>query len=700
MENMYMWVFKKRPENALGKMQLRSYMNGHSRLGVPQFPFSIDKGFVRSHRMQRKHYRGLSNPLCIHGIEVVWSPNLLVVPEVDLKKWLELTGRDLNFSIPPEAGDFGAWRNLPSTDFELERPPPPLKSTSHTNSRKLLNDTGLKLSTQPSNHACGDSMDLSPKYSKRRKEFSPHDTDEDCCLSSYSYLDRPEIHPAVPSWVNEFTGAMRHACGPVTAAKTIYEDEGGYLIMVSLPFSDQQKVKVSWKNNLTHGFVREIPLATRIPEDAKLEAYYDETGTLLEIMIPKYRVGPEEHEVHVSMHPPHLGSNELLVEGLLYTLADAAVATDATAAAPDASTAVQKNGGWFGFISDAMEVVLKVLKDGLTAIHVPYSYGFAIILLTIIVKVLTLPLTKKQVESTLAMQNLQPKIKAIQERYAGNQERIQLETARLYRQAGVNPLAGCFPTLATIPVWIGLYQALSNVANEGLLTEGFFWIPSLGGPTTIAARQSGSGISWLIPFVDGHPPLGWFDTAAYLVLPVLLVVSQYVSMEIMKPPQTNDPATKNSLLVFKFLPLMIGYFALSVPSGLSIYWFTNNVLSTAQQIWLRKLGGAKPVVSGDAGGIISAGRAKRSASQPERTGERFKQLKEQENRKMLNKELPIEEGQGLASTSNADDESDGESIDKGEVLEETYASNESKKLPQYNTTPKKGKRSKRKRVVQ
>ncbi|RRT58198.1 hypothetical protein B296_00006378 [Ensete ventricosum] len=348
MENMYMWVFKKRPENALGKMQLRSYMNGHSRLGVPQFPFSVDKGFVRSHRMQRKHYRGLSNPLCIHGIEVVWSPNLLVVPEVDLKKWLELTARDLNFSIPPEAGDFGAWRNLPSTDFELERPPPPLKSPAHPNSRKLLNDTGLKLSMQPSNHAGGDSMDLSPKYSKRRKEFSPHDTDEDCCLSSYSYLDRPESHPAVPSWVNEFTGAMRHACGPVTAAKTIYEDEGGYLIMVSLPFSDQQKVKVSWKNNLTHGvvkiscvstarmpyikrhdrtfrltdpspehcppgeFVREIPLATRIPEDAKLEAYYDETGTLLEIMIPKYRVGPEEHEVHVCMRPPHLGSNELL----------------------------------------------------------------------------------------------------------------------------------------------------------------------------------------------------------------------------------------------------------------------------------------------------------------------------------------------------------------------------------------------------
>ncbi|XP_022755751.1 inner membrane protein PPF-1, chloroplastic-like isoform X2 [Durio zibethinus] len=343
-------------------------------------------------------------------------------------------------------------------------------------------------------------------------------------------------------------------------------------------------------------------------------------------------------------------------ERLLYTLADAAVAADPAAGSTDA--AAQKNGGWFGFISDSMEFVLKVLKDGLSALHVPYAYGFAIILLTVIVKIATFPLTKQQVESTLAMQNLQPKIKAIQQRYAGNQERIQLETSRMYRQAGVNPLAGCFPTLATIPVWIGLYQALSNVANEGLLTEGFFWIPSLGGPTTIAARQSGSGISWLIPFVDGHPPLGWHDTAAYLVLPVLLVVSQYVSMELMKPPQTGDPAQKNTLLVFKFLPIMIGYFALSVPSGLLIYWFTNNVLSTAQQVWLRKLGGAKPVVDESASGIITAGRAKRSAAQPTRPRDRFRQLKEEEKKKKVSKALPAEEVPTLDSASNSDEESD------------------------------------------
>ncbi|KAF0918284.1 hypothetical protein E2562_023362 [Oryza meyeriana var. granulata] len=422
------------------------------------------------------------------------------------------------------------------------------------------------------------------------------------------------------------------------------------------------------------------------------------------------RCGAAVYRVRASLHGlDSIGGLHAALEraeAALYTLADAAVvAADAAVAgggggdAEQAASAVaQKSGGWFGFISEALEVVLKVLKDGLSAVHVPYSYGFAIILLTVIVKAATLPLTKQQVESTLAMQNLQPQIKAIQQRYAGNQERIQLETARLYRQAGVNPLAGCFPTLATIPVWIGLYQALSNVANEGLLTEGFFWIPSLGGPTTIAARQSGAGISWLLPFVDGHPPLGWHDTICYLVLPVLLVVSQYVSMEIMKPPQTDDPSQKNTLLVLKFLPFMIGWFSLSVPSGLSIYWFTNNILSTAQQVWLRKLGGAKPVVNEGGSGIITAGRAKRTGAQPAQPGERFKQLKEEESKRKGNKALSAGDS-NLSSSPSEDEESDDETTEEGGP-EERYnnSSSNNKKLPSYSG--KKGKRSKRKRMVQ
>ena len=351
MENMYMWVFKERPENALGKMQLRSYMNGHSRQGERPYPFSVDKGFVRSHRMQRKHYRGLSNPQCVHGIEVVPSPNLMGLDEDERKRWMELTGRDLNFTIPPEASDFSSWRNLPNTDFELERPTPPMKSALNPHMKKLLNGSGLNLSCPLSDHSNIDALDLYRVSSKKRKDSFPYGSDEERYLTINPSSDRHfdvEMHQSEPHWLNDFTGVMKNVYGPVTAAKTVYEDEQGYLIFISLPCVDLPSVKVSWRNTLTRGiikvscmstsrkpfikrhdrtfkladlssehcppgeFVREIPLSTRISEDANIEAYYDRPGSVLEIMVPKLRAGAEEHEVRVCLRP-HLGGNDLML---------------------------------------------------------------------------------------------------------------------------------------------------------------------------------------------------------------------------------------------------------------------------------------------------------------------------------------------------------------------------------------------------
>ncbi|OMO81522.1 Membrane insertase OXA1/ALB3/YidC [Corchorus olitorius] len=371
-------------------------------------------------------------------------------------------------------------------------------------------------------------------------------------------------------------------------------------------------------------------------------------------------------------------------ESLFYTVADAAVSASDTVTTT--TTATKQNNDWLSGITNAMETILKVLEDGLSALHVPYAYGFAIILLTVLVKAATFPLTRKQVESAMAMRSLQPQIKAIQQRYAGDQERIQLETARLYKLAGINPLAGCLPTLATIPVWIGLYRALSNVADEGLLSEGFFWIPSLAGPTTIAARQNGSGISWLFPFVDGHPPLGWSDTLAYLVLPVLLVITQYISVQIMQSAQSNDPNMKSSQALTKFLPLMIGYFALSVPSGLSLYWLTNNILSSAQQVWLQKLGGAKNPAKQLNDDIIKQEQARLQKSLSElnatktvakqeekltpegpRPGERFKLLKEQEAKRRQQREEEERKAQEAAAKA---DQSTNEGLEiKGSIID-------------------------------
>ncbi|PHT54357.1 hypothetical protein CQW23_08819 [Capsicum baccatum] len=339
MENMYMWVFKDRPENALGKMQLRSYMNGHSRQGESPFPFTADKGFVRSHKMQRKHYRGLSNPQCLHGIEVVRSPNLTGLDKEEQKKWMELTGRDMNFTIPAEASDFESWRCLPNTDFELERPPA-LKNNSIPRPERLLNGSGLNLSTRPANHVNGEGLNILSVCNKRKRNGFPRGNNDDGCFPNTQHPERlPDTHPISPPWLRDFSGAMQTASGPVTAAKTIYEDDAGFMILVSMPFVDLKSVKVTWRNTISHGivkiscistgcnpiikrhnrtfklsdpspeqcpsgeFVREIPLRTRIPEDAKLEAYGDETGTMLEIHVPKQRVGPEEHEVLVCLRP-------------------------------------------------------------------------------------------------------------------------------------------------------------------------------------------------------------------------------------------------------------------------------------------------------------------------------------------------------------------------------------------------------------
>ena len=300
-----------------------------------------------------------------------------------------------------------------------------------------------------------------------------------------------------------------------------------------------------------------------------------------------------------------------LVTSRVFDVADAAAATagiDLNDAEALKAAGLQK-GGWLGPITDGLESALEGIDSVLDG-RVPYSYGFSIIVFTVLVKLATFPLSKKQVESSMQMQAMQPRIKELQAMYANDPERLQMEQARLYKEAGFNPLAGCLPVFATLPVFIGLYRALSNAASEGLLTDGFYWIPSLGGPTSIASRNAGSGFAWLWPFVDGHPPLGWHDTAAYLVLPVLLVASQYVSQQIVSPqPKTDDPAQQQSQAILKFLPLMIGFFSLNVPAGLTLYWFANNIITTAQTLILRKTTTAPepPVAkSGAAGGANGA----------------------------------------------------------------------------------------------
>lgn len=298
------------------------------------------------------------------------------------------------------------------------------------------------------------------------------------------------------------------------------------------------------------------------------------------------------NEIHTELHT-HLSA--------AFDLADAA-------AAAAASTDSSSSSGFLAPLTDTLETVLKSIQTELDKLKVPYSYGYSILILTALVKLLTLPLTKKQVESSMAVQSLKPRIDMMKARYGDDQAKIKRETNFLYEQAGVNPLAGCLPSIVTIPIFIGLYRSLTNVATEGLLdTQGFYWIPSLAGPTSINTR----GTEWLFPFVDGAPASGWDNALPYLVLPVLLVACQYVSSSIISPP--IDPNAENAntqRALYTFLPMMIGWFALNVPSGLGLYYLANTVMTTLIQVWLRKLGGADVQIN-ELGPITKVGTGRR-----------------------------------------------------------------------------------------
>ncbi|KAJ8908213.1 hypothetical protein NDN08_008305 [Rhodosorus marinus] len=255
---------------------------------------------------------------------------------------------------------------------------------------------------------------------------------------------------------------------------------------------------------------------------------------------------------------------------------------DAAAPAVEAVAGEEKRGLWGSFVK-LIESSIVGIHNGLSGVGVPYAYGFSIILFTIGIKVLTLPLNSKQMESTMRMQDMQPMVKEIQAQYKDNPQVMNERLANLYKEENVNPLAGCLPVLAQTPIWIALYRALLNMSNEDLLIEPFFWVPSLQGPVA----SGGNVGDWLFPFKDGAPPVGWHDAIAYLILPLVLIVTQSYSTKVLTPPST-DPQTEQTNQILKFLPLILGWVSLSVPAGLTLYWVANNVLSTAQTVVLRK----------------------------------------------------------------------------------------------------------------
>jgi YidC/Oxa1 family membrane protein insertase len=200
------------------------------------------------------------------------------------------------------------------------------------------------------------------------------------------------------------------------------------------------------------------------------------------------------------------------------------------------------------------------------------NWGVAIILLTLFVKILFFPLTKKSSETTLRMQALSPKIKELQEKYKENPQKLNAEMAALYKKEGANPVAGCLPMLLQLPIFLAMYNLFNNHFDlrGAMFIPG--WIPDLSLPESV----------WnFAPFT--LPILGWSDIR---LLPFIYVGSQLLYGKITQTPDQKGNSQMKMMLYV--MPIVFFFVLYNVPSGLLVYWIFSNVLTLVQQLIINK----------------------------------------------------------------------------------------------------------------
>ena len=179
------------------------------------------------------------------------------------------------------------------------------------------------------------------------------------------------------------------------------------------------------------------------------------------------------------------------------------------------------------------------------------SYGLAIILMTLVIKMLMYPLTVKQVKSMKGMQILQPKMKELQTKYKDKPEKLQQEMIRLYKETGVNPMAGCLPLVLQMPIFIVIFYGLRDFTFNGATS--FLWLTDLAQPDPL------------------------------YILPVLSALTTYYQQK-----QTSTEMNQQAKMMLMFMPLFIGYISTTFSSGLVLYWVTMNTVQIVQQWWMSR----------------------------------------------------------------------------------------------------------------
>jgi YidC/Oxa1 family membrane protein insertase len=219
--------------------------------------------------------------------------------------------------------------------------------------------------------------------------------------------------------------------------------------------------------------------------------------------------------------------------------------------------------GWFRWFMKPIYALLSWLFS------VIGNFGVAIICLTLIVRTLMFPIAQKQFKSMAGMRIVQPKMKALQERYKDDKPRLQQEMLKLYQEEKVNPMAGCLPILIQIPIFYALYKVLL-LAVEMRHQPFYLWIKDLSAPDPLTPVN-------LFGYLPFQPP----GFLALGVLPILLGVSMYLQFKLNPPPA--DPVQKQ---MFALMPWVLMFVMAPFAAGLQLYWVVNNVLTILQQKWL------------------------------------------------------------------------------------------------------------------
>ncbi len=219
---------------------------------------------------------------------------------------------------------------------------------------------------------------------------------------------------------------------------------------------------------------------------------------------------------------------------------------------------------------DVFEAVLKFFHN-----HVGISWGFSIVLLTIVMRAVLLPLTVKQFHSMQKLQVMQPQMKALQAKYKDDKQRQQQELMKFYKENQINPLSSCLPLAAQIPVFISLFYMLRNDLRKNICPDiqATYQAAHHTTATTPCGAGHGAGFLFIPDLTD--KATGW----VLIVLLLLYVGSQLASSLMMSSPMM-DPTQRKLMLV---LPLFFVVIVINFPAGLLVYWITTNLWTMGQQ---------------------------------------------------------------------------------------------------------------------